>query len=1086
MAAVAAGFEATGVFDLEPSGYRGSVETFTAGPRDIEVDVRSAGARIPYILPGPADAWAGSTRHALHFRLPSWPARPVTLHLDAAETHDVEPPVLSVSLGDRTVRDVRTRRGTGLPPPHGDRGTRSRYEVRIPPPPAVLPGPAVLSVTNVAGSWIMWERVRLVEAPAFALAHLGRAGGLPAPSAALLAVSLALVVLARRPTSRFIPTAATAALFVLLLAWSEVRPAGLPAPVPRYLWLTLAGLLVGATGSAARRIAGALAWLVLDPRREARPDEAERRAPGSAGLLAALPLWLVVTFLLQGDLVWRFGSAIWGAEGDGAFSLWNLAWTSHALVTAPLRLFDANIFYPARDTLALSDHRFSDQLVFAPAYALSGSPIVAVNVLMTAQFVLTALATSLLAHRLFGSWRGALLAGAMVAFSPTRIPSHLVHAHLLSLFWTPLALLCFDRLLASRAWRDAWLFTVCLLGQMLASFFLGYALLIALVIWTLAWALLDRRPRLPATALLKAAAGMAVAAPAVWLFGRPYLRVREQYGALQPSSEFFRLTSADGLASYFAVHPANLLYGGILSPALSGFAWEKWLFPGFLCLGLGLLALAVSFRRDHPGRRPVWMAWTLVAVFGLLSLGPEIRVGSWAIPSPYVLLWHVLPGFTSMRVPARFGMLSAFGLALAAAGGFRWLETRLAATRRAFRGAVFAVLLAGVVLESAFHPGQPGSLPTPAQVPEEYRWLAAHGVGALLELPSGESGEHDSDIPAQQVSYMYFSVYHWRPLVNGYSGHVPTTIAEMAERVKALPSPEALAYLQAIGVRQLLVHPGALVYPRVDAAVAAMPDAAVTSFPTGSRLVTLPDAPRGGALSVRLLVPARARSGGARAFGVLFRNDGGVYWVNPEQRACRLTVSWNGPGGRLDTQAARVLPPVALAPGEMQDRPVGLRVPEASGRVTLASLVSCARSARERQEWRADVPVLLAGRGPGGEGAEPQANLEVLGGYAAAESCAGCPVPVRVHLRNVGEAAWTGSGPIRLAARWRADDGTGLARALGAARDVDAGDEAVISLTLPAPATPGSYELWVGAVREGTPAAALPSAGFRAAVTVRP
>src|SRR5207247_9180694 len=130
--------------------------------------------------------------------------------------------------------------------------------------------------------------------------------------------------------------------------------------------------------------------------------------------------------------------------------------------------------------------------------------------------------------------------------------------------------------------------------------------------------------------------------------------------------------------------------------------------------------------------------------------------------------------------------------------------------------------------------------------------------------------------------------------------------------------------------------------------------------------------------------------------------------------------------------------------------------------------------------------VLLAGGGPGGEGPAPEAKLEVLGGYAATDSCAGCPVPVRVHLRNVGTAAWTVAGPIRLAARWRADDGPGLPRELGAARDIDAGDEAVIGVTLPAPATPGSYELWVGAVRGGTPVAALPSAGFRAAVTVRP
>ena len=41
--------------------------------------------------------------------------------------------------------------------------------------------------------------------------------------------------------------------------------------------------------------------------------------------------------------------------GDGRFSVWNIAWVAHALSTDPLDLFDANIFYPHRRTLAFSE-----------------------------------------------------------------------------------------------------------------------------------------------------------------------------------------------------------------------------------------------------------------------------------------------------------------------------------------------------------------------------------------------------------------------------------------------------------------------------------------------------------------------------------------------------------------------------------------------------------------------------------------------------------------------------------------------------------------------------------------------------------
>ena len=43
-----------------------------------------------------------------------------------------------------------------------------------------------------------------------------------------------------------------------------------------------------------------------------------------------------------------------------------MAWVSHQVVTNPLHLFDANIFYPERYTLAYSDHLFVQSMMGAP------------------------------------------------------------------------------------------------------------------------------------------------------------------------------------------------------------------------------------------------------------------------------------------------------------------------------------------------------------------------------------------------------------------------------------------------------------------------------------------------------------------------------------------------------------------------------------------------------------------------------------------------------------------------------------------------------------------------------------------------
>jgi hypothetical protein len=51
---------------------------------------------------------------------------------------------------------------------------------------------------------------------------------------------------------------------------------------------------------------------------------------------------------------------------DGQFSIWNVAWVAHALVVDPLHVFDANIFYPHRWTLAYSEANFGAGILAIP------------------------------------------------------------------------------------------------------------------------------------------------------------------------------------------------------------------------------------------------------------------------------------------------------------------------------------------------------------------------------------------------------------------------------------------------------------------------------------------------------------------------------------------------------------------------------------------------------------------------------------------------------------------------------------------------------------------------------------------------
>ena len=127
-----------------------------------------------------------------------------------------------------------------------------------------------------------------------------------------------------------------------------------------------------------------------------------------------------------------------GHHGDALFSVWRLAWVGHQLRTDPRHLFDANIFYPRRQTLAYSDAVLLPAVVLAPFHWLGIPPVAIYNLALLAAFVLNALAAFALVHRLTGSVPAGVLAGVIYGFAPFRF-DHFDHLEMQFSFWLPLA-----------------------------------------------------------------------------------------------------------------------------------------------------------------------------------------------------------------------------------------------------------------------------------------------------------------------------------------------------------------------------------------------------------------------------------------------------------------------------------------------------------------------------------------------------------------------------------------------------------------------------------------------------------------------
>jgi hypothetical protein len=226
-----------------------------------------------------------------------------------------------------------------------------------------------------------------------------------------------------------------------------------------------------------------------------------------------------------------------------------------------------------------------------------------------------------------------------------------------------------------------------------------------------------------------------------------------------------------------------------------------------------------------------------------LSLGPspEVLGRPVELAAPYQFLYEHVPGFDGVRVPARFAMVAALMLAVLAGFGAAAIE-RWRASRP-----LLAVLSVAFLAESLVMPFTVNGLSPvrgyntpelrvyrPDRAPEIYKEFARQApVDAVLaEIPLGEP---DFDLRA-----MFYSIVHWRPLLNGYSGFYPPHYGKLALALSDVPRfPEpAVEALRTYGATHVLVHEGAYLDARgVNTSAALRERGAIELYRGGSDLL---------------------------------------------------------------------------------------------------------------------------------------------------------------------------------------------------------------------------------------------------------
>ena len=535
---------------------------------------------------------------------------------------------------------------------------------------------------------------------------------------------------------------------------------------------------------------------------------ASGRRSAAAALAAAclaVALYLVITpwvlrpWLLGSDLLPRDAGAYAPMENaDLYLNAWILAWIARAALLDPGSIFEGNAFHPAANTIAGSENMLAHLPVTVPAWVASGSALVVLKAMAVESFVLAGLCMFLFARRQTGSVAAALVAGAAFTFAPWRVQSF-PHPQYLGTQYLPLALLAVDVWVERRTRAALAGLAAALALQILACLYLGYFSLFGVAAYAAArlwWGPVERR--WSATAWLGGA--MALGALAVVPIAIPYLKAR-----------------AAGIIPPF--DPSRF----------QGHTWAPWsyLSPAFVGLG-GLVVVLVALDVVVRGVRGATSShapaaadpsdadatsvrsrrralWIMAATGVLLSTGPYLTLpGGAVVPTPYLLLYRIVPGFSAIRGPRRFFILVLAALSALLAHAFvRWTR----ALPPAARGALALVLVLGCAVAAAPHPSPTLPANVGEHTPPVYRWLAQQqGDGAVLEVP-GSAIDGDLVGNLRNAEYMLASTTHWRPILNGFSGYEPPSSSFLTSAIRRLPDPRALdALVRSVDVRWIVLH----------------------------------------------------------------------------------------------------------------------------------------------------------------------------------------------------------------------------------------------------------------------------------------
>ena len=454
-------------------------------------------------------------------------------------------------------------------------------------------------------------------------------------------------------------------------------------------------------------------------------------------------------------------------------------------------MLDTNMFYPATNTLAYSDHLFAQTLQVFPLFLIISNPLLIQNLYLLSTFIIAAFGMYLLVRFLIKennkvSIAASMLSGFLYSFSYYHI-DHLGQVPTASIQWIPLSLLYLLKSYRSMKTKDLALFFIFFSLNCMSTMYYGIFLSLAVIIFIF----------------------MKVRS-AVWLkkfilVGIPFIIiiVASLYPYLLFHLENPEVKRTLEESSWRSAHLSDYL--------VRNAPHDRVLYVGIVPMILAFFYLFAKKKHRY------WLFFMITALISMiLSLGPEL----YSIRLPYYYLYTYFPIAQSIRVPSRFGIMAIFAFSAVAGLSFYWLISKLTTVRlKVMCGSVIIFL---AIFDYSFVPRSYMKVPTIKEAPPVYSWLAKQPENSIiLELPL-KSGTHSNHIEDQverayeeitendnfvaETFRLYFSTIHWKQMVNGYSSYFPPTYSELATVMEEFPSIASIDYIKNRKITVILVN----------------------------------------------------------------------------------------------------------------------------------------------------------------------------------------------------------------------------------------------------------------------------------------